>query len=237
MPAGYGYAGVPPHDPTAVMGRRIGAFFIDLAIASLVCAAIFFVIGDHTDVDGALRDHDCRIEENASGQLDLKCNGVFFRSGTDVFVVDVGPALAVGVVVGLLAYVLVPTLTGGATLGKLMVGLRAVGPDGQPANIGRHALRWIVMLIDGVFTLCICGLVTSLVSKGHRRLGDMAASTYVVGRADVGRPITVPGQIAPAGMPPPGAQPQWDAARNAYVQWDQAGGRWLVWDEANQRWT
>ena len=31
-------------------------------------------------------------------------------------------------------------------------------------------------------------------------------------------------------------QPQWDAARNAYIQWDPVGQRWMQFDQATQQW-
>ena len=52
---------------------------------------------------------------------------------------------------------------------------------------GRH---WVA--VDGPFSFFLCGIITSSVSSGHRRLGDMAATSYVVGRADAGRSVVVP---------------------------------------------
>ena len=52
-------------------------------------------------------------------------------------------------------------------------------------------MRWAVFAVDGPLTLFICGIVTSSVSAGHRRLGDMAASSYVIAKADAGRAVNV----------------------------------------------
>jgi hypothetical protein len=104
-----------------------------------------------------------------------------------------------------------------------------------------------VFAVDGPLSLFLCGLLTSLLSKGHRRLGDMAAGTYVVATSSVGQPVMIgiapvapyPGFAGPTVQPPgpPGAPaPQWDAARNAYVQWDPTTGRYLTWDPASQTW-
>jgi uncharacterized RDD family membrane protein YckC len=40
---------------------------------------------------------------------------------------------------------------------------------------------------------------------------------------------------APAPAPDP-TQPQWDAARNAYIQWDASGQHWMQFDDATQQW-
>ena len=67
-----------------------------------------------------------------------------------------------------------------------MTGLRVVTPEGT-AGIGPALARWALFAIDGPLTLFICGIVTSSVSAGHRRLGDMAGNTYVIAKADAGR--------------------------------------------------
>jgi hypothetical protein len=51
--------------------------------------------------------------------------------------------------------------------------------------------RWALFAVDGPLTLFICGIITSAVSSGHCRLGDMAANSYVVGKDDAGREVTV----------------------------------------------
>ena len=53
-------------------------------------------------------------------------------------------------------------------------------------------MRGLFGAVDGPLTLFLCGIITSSVSRGHRRLGDMAANTYVVSRDDAGRPIVIP---------------------------------------------
>jgi len=78
----------------------------------------------------------------------------------------------------------------GATLGKRVVGLRVVKEDGSIEGIGNGLIRWILFAIDGPLSLFLCGVITSSVARGHRRLGDSAAKTYVVAASDVGRPIT-----------------------------------------------
>jgi hypothetical protein len=90
-------------------------------------------------------------------------------------------------------------------------------------------VRWLLLFVDEFFCGLV-GLITVLATHPHRRVGDMAAGTYVVSTADVGRPIVgapsytgayappaaggwqpAPGQPAWGTPPPTGAQP-WGAA-------------------------
>ena len=77
------------------------------------------------------------------------------------------------------------------SIGKQIVGLRVVDDEGQRIGVPRSMARWALFAVDGPLTLFICGIVTSAVSSGHRRLGDMAANSYVVGKDDAGHEVTV----------------------------------------------
>jgi uncharacterized RDD family membrane protein YckC len=99
--------------------------------------------------------------------------------------------LALAVLFTFLYFAMVEGLAGGS-LGKLMTGARVVTEDGSRIGIPRSIVRWLLFAIDGPLSLFLCGIITSSVSHGHRRLGDMAANTYVVGRDDTGRPIVIP---------------------------------------------
>ena len=72
--------------------------------------------------------------------------------------------------------------TSGFTLGKHAARIRTIGPDGHVPGFGRALLRTIVWVADAA-PWCIPGLVgftLASTTRGHRRLGDMAANTYVV---------------------------------------------------------
>ena len=74
----------------------------------------------------------------------------------------------------------VETVTRGRTLGKLAVGLRVVRDDGGPIS-GRQALtRALVGWVEVYLLLGGPALVAGLVHPRTKRLGDMAAGTYVV---------------------------------------------------------
>ena len=82
----------------------------------------------------------------------------------------------------------------GASLGKLVLGMRIVNRDGQPASTGARILRNVPLAIGPAFLIipflgyilgpAIAGLVvlteTVLLATGGERLGDRLASTSVV---------------------------------------------------------
>jgi uncharacterized RDD family membrane protein YckC len=85
---------------------------------------------------------------------------------------------------GLLYWVVLPGLTG-ATLGKALTGIRVAGGDlAGRAGIGRNLVRQVVGIVDyfPYLLLGLVGFILMLTTRGNRRLGDMAAGTYVVRR-------------------------------------------------------
>lgn len=145
----------------------------------------------------------------ASGIIDLLAAGVVLVggailvgavfSGTSSAVGrTVSILLVVGVTVGLPA--VVETVTRGRTLGKLALGLRVVRDDGGPIT-ARHALTRALVGWPEIYLLLGAGaLVAALVSPRAKRLGDMAAGTYVVSQRASLR------LLPPPVMPPPLAQ-------------------------------
>ena len=94
--------------------------------------------------------------------------------------------------------------------------LVAVGPgrkdeQGKVVGIGRSFVRTIAWIGDAITCgLPIVGGVMMVSNKGHRRLGDMIAGTYVVKKESVGRPVVVgPGQAAAGPWAPPTTGGQW----------------------------
>jgi hypothetical protein len=204
MPPGPGMPpapGVPPspafwgrRDPTAVLGRRYGAFFIDLAVCLLVMGALFMATATERTVAETLQIPGCHYAADSSPGDDnrqIECtNRTVVRIGDTVYETDFG---WLGIfVLFTIPYFAVPEAFGGATLGKLATGTRVVREDGKRIGIGRSLLRWLLFWVDGPITLFLCGIITSATSRGHRRLGDMAAGSYVVGKADAGQPVVVP---------------------------------------------
>jgi len=234
--AAYAYPGAVPRDPTAVMGRRIGAFFIDAALALVAFTLIMLPLATKRTVNETLDLPGCHRTFDSGNQV--RCdNRVVFQIGDTVYEADAGPTFLLDVAFVFLYFALLPALAG-ATLGKALTGIRVVDGSGNLAGFGKSLGRWAIFLVDGPLTLYLCGLITSLASKGHRRLGDMAAGTYVVATSSVGQPVTIPGAMPVyAGAPQPAAPgPQWDPTRNAYVQWDPTAGTYRTWDPQSQTW-
>lgn len=78
--------------------------------------------------------------------------------------------------------VLMETLAGGRTLGKMALGLRVVRDDGGPIRF-RHALtRGLlgVFVEKPGFTFGFAALITALLNERGKRLGDLLAGTVVV---------------------------------------------------------
>ena len=96
--------------------------------------------------------------------------------------VGAGVTILVVVLVMLGYPVLMETLVGGRTLGKMALGLRVVRDDGGPIGF-RHAItRGLIGLFvekPGV-TWGAAGLITALLNEQGKRLGDLAAGTVVV---------------------------------------------------------
>jgi uncharacterized RDD family membrane protein YckC len=212
-------------DPTAVMGRRIGAFFIDVATGFAVFTLIFFPLATKRTVAETLQLPGCHLEQNDVGDsTQIQCdNRQVFRIGDTVYEAG-GGAFLLDLAFVFLYFGVVAGLTG-ASLGKLLVGIRVVSEDGSIVGVPRSLLRGLLWFVD----IVIVGLVLALTTRGHRRLGDMAAGTYVVTKHAVGSPIVIPAA-------PGTGMPAWDPSRGTYVQWDPATARYLAWDQATQTW-
>jgi uncharacterized RDD family membrane protein YckC len=69
----------------------------------------------------------------------------------------------------------------GASLGKLLLGLRVIKVNGEPHDIGAALLRNILRIVDSFpFGFYIVGLVFIASTEKKQRLGDIVAGTAVV---------------------------------------------------------
>jgi hypothetical protein len=140
----------------------------------------------------------------------------------------------------------------GKTPGKAAVGIKVIKADGQPPGILRALVRQLLWIVDGLFVNLV-GFITALTTRNNQRVGDMAASTFVVDRNFAGaiggspaggQPAFAgpPPTGAPVGAPPPPAQPQQPQqsqqpagqAANWYPD-PQGQARLRYWD--GERWT
>lgn len=239
---------MPGADPTNVMGQRIGAYAIDTLIATLVVIAVglpvFFAQVDRVKTD---RTDYCKSykNEHSGGFCVISSDTAYTMTSSKVGKLS---QAFYGAVIGwtLLNAAILQGITGG-TIGKLLLGLRVVRSDGRRAGIGRCLLRTILLVL--VDSLCfIIGLVLALSTSGHRRVGDMVASTLVVPKDFENHPVPVAGVAVPWGSPsnyeaptpgdvqPAGDGPTWDAARNAYIQYDRSQSAWVQWDDRAKEW-
>src|SRR2546427_6787080 len=82
----------------------------------------------------------------------------------------------------ILYFVLLEGFWGGRTIGKRALGIRVVMDTGRAVTLGAVAVRNLLRVIDFLFPLApfIPGILLVLLTKSHKRLGDMAAGTIVV---------------------------------------------------------
>jgi uncharacterized RDD family membrane protein YckC len=252
--------GAPTYDPTNVMGRRIVAYLIDWVIPVVLGIVLFVTLAESLDKSGTIFEG----VDMCSSVRDAGDATLCFETDDSVFAVDGGEtALVFGVpiLVSLLNYVLLQGITG-ASVGKLIMGLRVVTGDGSKAGFGRQVVRWLLLLVVDSQCLVI-GLIVASLTHPHRRVGDMVAGTYVVGKQDAGRPVvpqvavppggyapqpySAPYQAAvPAAPPPSGfgapaaapgtSAPTWDAQRGCWVLFDAPRNAWLRYDDATTQW-
>src|SRR5437868_1037927 len=222
---------LPQRDPTEVIGRRIAAFVIDTLLVSGVSVAIFAALKTHSYTNaptGACQ----QLRDNGYSSPCVQLGAHVYTWGGGRFAL----ALLLSVLASLVNHVLLQGTTG-ATLGKMMLGLRVVDGSGLVCGVGRAIVRWLFLIVDQFFCFVV-GLVTVLATHPHRRVGDMVAGTYVVSAADVGRPVvpqiavppyayagqggwTPPGPGTTWGAPPP-AQPTWGAPPPPPPTWGSA---------------
>ncbi|MGE0383209.1 MAG: RDD family protein [Gammaproteobacteria bacterium] len=102
----------------------------------------------------------------------------------------------------LLYHPIVETWNGGHTPGKRMAGIRVVGADGRDAGAGRHLLRNVFRLLDGLPAFYCLGIACCLFDRHQRRIGDFAADTLLVYETakaqDILRTAEFKGELVPA---------------------------------------
>jgi uncharacterized RDD family membrane protein YckC len=98
------------------------------------------------------------------------------------FQVDGAAALLfflVPAVLGWLVHAWWPSTHGGQTPAMGWLKLRIVTAEGGSPSLGALTVRWLLLVVDGSF-FGLVGLVIMSATARHQRLGDIAASTYVV---------------------------------------------------------
>lgn len=207
-------ASSPGRDVTAVMGRRIAAWVVDLFIFIGLSAAMFAVQAEYVDLSNstAAFGDACTQLQDQYGDLASGCFEVNDRAY--IITGDESAVQSLASFGYLVIFVLLQGVAGGSP-GKLLLGLRVVKEDGTKAGIGRSFVRTLLWIVDGApWFAPLVGFIVGLTSTGHRRVGDLVARTYVIARKDTGVPVRTSAVTAPAGQPAWGAAPpppQWPA--------------------------
>jgi len=196
-----------PTDPTAVMGKRVVAFIVDLAIGMLIFGAVFM---SRAESAGGYPDSYCDVVNESADVSSCVQMGdtVYVLTGSDN-----APLGLVSLAYGFGIFGIMQGLTG-ASIGKHIMGLRVVKADGSICGVGRATGRWVMLIVDAFFCFLV-GLITAAATRPHRRVGDFVAGTYVVDKAAVGMPVVgvPPGYGSPPTQPrggwvPPSTAPQ-----------------------------
>ena len=195
----------PMVDPTEIEGRRIAAWTIDLVMFLVILGVAVLATGgiDWTTQQFDSPDAAATYCQNYNGGDARQCVPV----GDQAVITEGNVVPHLVWILNTLAYVVLQGVTGGS-VGKLLLGLRVVDVHGRPAGLGKSCLRTLLWVVDAITCgLPIVGGVLITTTRGHRRVGDMAAGTYVVRKQSVGSPIVIPLSSAAApyafSVPPP----------------------------------
>jgi uncharacterized RDD family membrane protein YckC len=101
-------------------------------------------------------------------------------------------------------WTLAEVLMHGQTPGKRLVGIRVVRVDGSPVGVLESAVRNLVRVVDSLPGIYAVGVLSVLLTRQHRRLGDLLAGTILVReeRIDLDK-YTAPA-AEPTAVPSPG---------------------------------
>lgn len=171
-------------DPTAVVARRGGAWFIDVVLCGLAAAIPLLLLADAYSLD------------RASGGIELEWHdgdiGVFVRD-TAIVLRQTELAIVLGALLAavLLLVVILPGRRGW-TPGHLAADLRIVRRDGSRVGIFRALVRTVAWVIDILPGLPLVAYGSARLTRRHQRVGDLLARTYVVDKRAAGRPVDQP---------------------------------------------
>ncbi len=171
-------------DPTAVVARRGGAWFIDLVLCGLAAAVPALLLADAYSLD------------RASGGIELEWHdgdvGVFVRD-TAIVLRQTELAIILGsLLAAVLLFVVILPGRRGWTPGHLAADLRIVRGDGSRAGLLRALVRTVAWVIDILPGLPLVAYGSARLTRRHQRVGDLLARTYVVDKRAAGRPVDQP---------------------------------------------
>jgi uncharacterized RDD family membrane protein YckC len=169
------------------------AFIVDYVLLAAAFGGLFYALATHTDQTVQLTGTHLNVTFDRD---------TYYLQGDDAtsfYVIEV--------LIGLLYAGVIQGLTGG-TIGKLICGIRVMREDGSRPGIGRGVLRWVLLIVDDFpyFIPMLTGFIVAMTNDRRRRVGDMAAGTFVVRAGTAGVPLSN-GLTNDAATPPPGAWP------------------------------
>ncbi|MEA2352254.1 MAG: hypothetical protein QOJ14_668 [Thermoleophilaceae bacterium] len=194
------------------MGERAGAYVIDWLLLAAITFGLYLLLTKSFPKEGY-------------------SNGIVIGNTRHAFESGSSNRAIWGILVllaGLVIYVIAPGLTGRSP-GKAATGIRVVRADGQPPGIGRALIRALLWIVDDFpyLILPLTGFIVALNSTGNRRVGDMAAGTWVVRADAAGQPVEpLLAQAAPAAVPPGGPPGGWQQPATAAPPQPGGGGGW-----------
>ena len=184
---------MPMADPTAIVGRRIGAWAVDLIIYLIFAFILASTIGGATSHSYEFGNKEA-ASQFCTAYKETHSNAICFTSGSGEkftsYTVEDGWRSVAFWSIHLVLYAVIQGSMG-ASIGKLAVGLRVVDAEGKQAGMGKSFVRTIFWIVDAITCgIPLLGGILMTSSSGHRRVGDMVAGTYVVPKEQVGRPPT-----------------------------------------------
>ncbi|MFD1588481.1 RDD family protein [Halorientalis brevis] len=111
----------------------------------------------------------------ATGQLETTVNGADATLSGSAGTAAFGLWLAFGI-----GYHTLLEWRFGKTLGKYLVGIRAVEDDGSPLSLRSSIVRNVFRLVDFLPIWYLVGIVGIYLSDGNKRIGDQFGGTAVV---------------------------------------------------------
>jgi uncharacterized RDD family membrane protein YckC len=142
--------------PVAGPGARSFAFLIDWQIRAILSAAWYVIAA---------------IQRNHGWSIAAPLN-----PDSAWFVFVVAPPAAIY----FLYHPVWEVVTRGRTPGKRMAGVQIVSRDGGAPGVGALLVRNVFRLIDSFPIAYAVGLVTTMLTRNHVRIGDLAAGTLLV---------------------------------------------------------
>jgi len=122
-------------------------------------------------------------------------------------------ALAITILLGFgiefVYFALFEALWNGQTPGKRWTHLRVIKDSGRPISAYDAVLRNLLRIVDALPTMYAAGLITMIISRENKRIGDYAAGTVVVHE----KPLQAVGSIWSAPASPPFSAPLGSSAQ------------------------